>query len=1130
MRLAATATATAAALTAALLITPSSSTASQDSAAPPAPNQMVSEVPSSMPPIVAGGSVRAIAAVGSKMVIGGPITAVGGQARDGIATFDATTGALTTTFNPSLNGSVTSLLPGPTADTVYVGGSFTSVNGQTARRVALLNTTTGALVPSFSSPAINAVVEDLYKVGNRLYIGGGFSKVSGQPRGGLASLNATTGDFDPFLDVQLTIRHNAGVNGAATAAVGASALDVSPDGSTMVVIGNFRKADALDRVQVALIDLTGASAEVRADWRTTGYEPACYNGAYDTYMRGVSYSPGGGFFVISTTGGGNNTLCDTIARWESNASGQNVQPTWVNQAGGDTLWATTVTTNAVYVGGHQRWLNNPYGNDYAGPGSVPRAGLAALDPASGRPLAWNPGRNPRGTAVYAMLATDQGLWIGHNTQWIGNRKYRRANLAFFPYAGGATLASTTTPTLPAKVFVGAGDQSGTTNVLYRVNAGGNALGSMDSGPDWVDDSGVGSAYRNIGSNAAAYGTVPTLTGNVPASTPRELYSSERWDPAGGEELRWDFPVAPGTPLQVRIYVANRCDCTSAGGQRRFDIDVDGVRRVSNLDLSGQFGHNVGTMLAYNVTSDGNVDIDFGHVLENPLLNGIEIVRTDVTPSPSGGSLTVRDFNGTTASAATPVTSNVEWQNTRGAFTVGDQVFIGKNDGLLYRAPLNGGTQLGALSVVQPYHDPAWMNIKTGSGNSTFDGANPDFYGEISQIGGMFYADGRIYYNRVGSAGLRWVWFSPDSGIVDGRGFTATSSVSFANVSGMFATGGFLYYVNRTTGDMYRVAFAGGVVSGVPTLVNGPLNGGADWRGRALFLGNPAANQLPTASFSSMCENTACTFDGSASADPDGSIATYAWNFGDGSPVTTTSGSTTQHTFPAATSYTVTLTVTDNRGGQRGTSAGVSPALAPAGTGFVAADASSDSRQATKSVDLPAATQAGDLMLLSYVGNTDVPPTPSGWTLVESVTNGALNTTSWSRTASAGDLGGTASFTQSSSQKAIALLAVYRGFSTVATLTSADDANMATHSAPAVGVTSGDQVVSLFTDKSSTTTSWSVTGGLTERLQMIGSGNGRYSVELADRASRTSTGTFPSQTATTDAPSGKALAFNIVLRP
>ena len=53
-----------------------------------------------------------------------------------------------------------------------------------------------------------------------------------------------------------------------------------------------------------------------------------------------------------------------------------------------------------------------------------------------------------------------------------------------------------------------------------------------------------------------------------------------------------------------------------------------------------------------------------------------------------------------------------------------------------------------------------------------------------------------------------------------------------------------------------------------------------------------------------------SFNGAASSDPDGSIATYSWNFGDGA---SGAGETTAHTYASSGSYTVTLTVTDNKG-------------------------------------------------------------------------------------------------------------------------------------------------------------------------------------------------------------------------
>ena len=77
---------------------------------------------------------------------------------------------------------------------------------------------------------------------------------------------------------------------------------------------------------------------------------------------------------------------------------------------------------------------------------------------------------------------------------------------------------------------------------------------------------------------------------------------------------------------------------------------------------------------------------------------------------------------------------------------------------------------------------------------------------------------------------------------------------------------------------------------------------------------PAPNQPPVAALvanpASGPAPLAAAFSGSGSVDPDGSIQSYAWDFGDGS---TTTGSAASHTYAQAGSYTAVLTVTDNRG-------------------------------------------------------------------------------------------------------------------------------------------------------------------------------------------------------------------------
>ncbi len=70
------------------------------------------------------------------------------------------------------------------------------------------------------------------------------------------------------------------------------------------------------------------------------------------------------------------------------------------------------------------------------------------------------------------------------------------------------------------------------------------------------------------------------------------------------------------------------------------------------------------------------------------------------------------------------------------------------------------------------------------------------------------------------------------------------------------------------------------------------------------------NQPPTAAFTWKSFGLTATFDGSASSDADGSLAAYAWDFGDGE---TGEKRVMDHTYAAEGSYDVVLTVTDDLG-------------------------------------------------------------------------------------------------------------------------------------------------------------------------------------------------------------------------
>ncbi|MEU8049982.1 MULTISPECIES: hypothetical protein [Micromonospora] len=472
--------------------------------APAAPDHttVVGAVPSALTPNIVDGTVFAIHDAGSKVIVGGSFTQVKNRnsdvtiARNYVLAFDKTTGQVDTAFAPVVDNEVSDILAGPTAGTVYLAGKFNTVNGTNRRKLALLNLADGSVVTSFPNLAFNGLVNDVVKVGSRLLVGGIFTTAATKPRAGLASLDAVTGVVDDYLTTSLTEHHNYdGVSGA-NAGIGPEKLAVSPDGTQLVVIGNFKKADGVLHDQVVRINL-GASAATVSSWNTNRFEPRCAYKSFDSYVRDVSFSPDGSYFVIVSTGAPYaGTLCDAAARFETSSTGTSVQPTWVAYTGGDTFLSVGITEQAIYVGGHFRWLNNTSATNSAYPGAVARPSIAALDPLNGLPLSWNPGRHPRGYGVAKLLVTPEGIWLGSDQEYIGNFQYRRGRIAFFPLSGGAAPHSTATASLPGKVYL-AGFSSGSVNAVQsRTYDGTSAIGAATAvaNPDGTTWSSAKSAF------------------------------------------------------------------------------------------------------------------------------------------------------------------------------------------------------------------------------------------------------------------------------------------------------------------------------------------------------------------------------------------------------------------------------------------------------------------------------------------------------------------------------------------------------------------------------------------------------------------------------------------------------------
>ena len=150
--------------------------------------------------------VFAMEQVGDRVYVGGRFGDVTNEGnrypQRYLAAFDATTGVWIDTFVPALNGSVNALQASPDGSRLFVGGDFTTVNGQPAPALVVLDPSTGAIDTSWSGTLTGStVVRDFDVQGPWLYVAGGFNGVASSAGNNVAFRAARfdwkTGAHDP---------------------------------------------------------------------------------------------------------------------------------------------------------------------------------------------------------------------------------------------------------------------------------------------------------------------------------------------------------------------------------------------------------------------------------------------------------------------------------------------------------------------------------------------------------------------------------------------------------------------------------------------------------------------------------------------------------------------------------------------------------------------------------------------------------------------------------------------------------------------------------------------------------------------------------------------------------------------
>lgn len=528
--------------------------------------------------------------------------------RNDIFAYQAGTGLIDPNFAPRLDkGPAWTVIPGPAgSDTVYVGGSFTSVNGTTRKGIVQLHVNPGAttgqnadgsVVTGFKANVSNMVRDlALSPDGTALYAGGQFVTVNGVAETALARVNARTGAVDHSF--QFTLGDP--VSGSP---LKIEAMDLTSDGKLLAFSGSAQTVNGQSRPRLAIVSTGGTlGAQAKLTDFTAPILANNCSGEHD-YVRALSFASDGSFLVVADTGFLNDgsmaySACDAVARFNVGAAGStttgtpvDVAPSWINYSGGDSFYSVAIAGSVVYTGGHNRWINNYCGADsLCEQNALYQGGLSAFDANTGVGLAWWHPITLRGAGTMYMNTfgtntydgTHSGLVLGTDVDVIAGA-YHSEN-ALLP----VMAATTKTPfgVIPSGMFnEEGGTNTGTPMCLDDPGNSASAGTAVDianclnvAGQNWtvpatgktgqiqinglcLDADGIGVVLAQCSPTAAAQqwtqGSGETLTNqgtqtclDDPGSSTTSGTAVDVASCSGGQNQIWPLPTAPGPASMV----------------------------------------------------------------------------------------------------------------------------------------------------------------------------------------------------------------------------------------------------------------------------------------------------------------------------------------------------------------------------------------------------------------------------------------------------------------------------------------------------------------------------------------------------------------------------------------------------
>ncbi|MES2952618.1 MAG: hypothetical protein V4858_29165 [Pseudomonadota bacterium] len=623
----------------------------------------------------AGNTVSTLAPDGSgSLYAGGQFTSIGGQSRNRIAKLSTSgTGAADATWNPNAGNAVNVLVLDGSGN-LYAGGSFTSIGGQSRNRIAKLSTSgTGAADATWDPNSANTV-NALTLSGTDLYAGGSFTTIGGQSRNRIAKL-ATSG------------------TGAADAAwdpnSGSTVNSLAVDGSGNVYPGgSFNSIGGQSKGGVAKLNSSAAA--------DTTWASAMSIGSLNSMARDASgrIIVGGVFAFV-----GDGTPRTNVARFNANGT---LDTTW-NPAANNSVNAIAIdAAGDIYLAGNFTTL-----------GGLTRNRIGKVSDAGTTDATWDPNSN---NAISSLRLDGSGnIYVGGDYTSIGGQNRNRiaklstsgtgaADTTWDPNANNSvtSLALDGTDLFAGGLYTTIGGQ--TRNRIAKLATSGTGAADATWNPNadatvrsvFWDGSGnlyVGGQFTNIGGQARNRIAKLATAGTGAADA--------TWNPDSSSEV-WAFALS-GTDLYVggqfitlggltRNRLA-KVSTTGAGAvDTSFDPNLD--ERVKSIVMSGSTVHAAGWFGTVLGQSQANYVALSMNAPPTLMLDGGTLAYTEnatATQVSSGASATDADGNWNGGTLTVQMTANA---------TVADTIAIGTATGLsISGTDVNdGATTFGTASM------------------------------------------------------------------------------------------------------------------------------------------------------------------------------------------------------------------------------------------------------------------------------------------------------------------------------------------------------------------------------------------------------------------------------------------------